>query len=173
MYRHAVLSIIALSSLMTHDAAMAAESDYTDEQQQLIAVDKRMQRAFVDKDIAALDGILTDDYILVLSDGSERTKSEVLKDAKSPDSRWEVNDTSGCEVKIHGPVAIVVASLHQKGIDSSTAFDSNVRISDTYILEDGMWRNVHAHASRAVSVKSSVRSNASARARRPSFRAQS
>ena len=67
----------------------------------------------------------------------------------------------------------MVASLHQKGIDSGKAFDSNVRFSDTCILEDGMWRNVHAHASRAVSVKSSVRRNASARARRPSFRAQS
>jgi hypothetical protein len=173
MYRQSALTLIALSSLMTHDAARAAESDYTDEQQQLIAVDKRMQRAFVDKDITALDSILTEDYILVLLDGSERTKSEVLKDAKSPDSRWEVNDTSGWEGKIHGPVAIVVASLHQKDIDCGKAFDSNVRFSDTYILEHCMWRNVHAHASRAVPVKSSVRRNASARARRPSFRAQS
>ena len=91
MYRQTALTLIALSSLMTHDTAMAAESDYTDEQEQVIAVDKRMQRAFVDKDIAALDSILTDDYVLVLSDDSERTKSEVLTDAKSPGSRWEVD----------------------------------------------------------------------------------
>jgi Domain of unknown function (DUF4440) len=156
MYRGVALTVIGLGSLMTHGGAMATGSHYTDEQLQLIAVDKRMQRAFVDKDIAILESILTDDYVLVLSDGSERTKSEVLKDAKSPDSRWEVNETSGWEVKIHGPVAIVVGTLHQKGIDSGKAFDSNVRFSDTYILERGQWRNVHAHVSRAVSVKSSV-----------------
>jgi hypothetical protein len=71
---------------------------------------------------------------------------------RNPETRWEVNETSGWQVRVHGDMAIVVAVLHQKGVSDSKAFDSNVKFSDTYIREDGRWRNVHAHASKAVDV---------------------
>jgi len=56
-------------------------------------------------------------------------------------------------VRVHGDTAIVVATLHQKGVDHGQPFDSHVKFSDTYIRDHGRWRNVHAHASRAVDVK--------------------
>ena len=119
---------------------------------QLIATDKRMQRAFVDKDVAALEEIFTDDYVLVVSSGSERSKAMILAEVNSADTRWEVNESSGWTVRVHGDMAIIVATLHQKGIDHGEAFDSNVKFSDTYIRDNGRWRNVHAHASKAVDV---------------------
>lgn len=121
--------------------------------EQLIAVDKRMQHAFVARDVAALDEIFTDDYVLVLSSGVERSKPMILADVASPDIHWEINESSGWNVKVHGDMAIVVATLHQKGVDHGTPFDSNVKFSDTYIRERGKWRNIHAHASRAVDVQ--------------------
>jgi len=124
-----------------------------DDVAQLIATDKRMQRAFVDRDLAALREIFTDDYVLVVSSGAERTKEMILADVASPDVRWEVNESSGWAVRVHGDMAIVVATLHQKGVDHGEAFDSNVKFSDTYIRDHGTWRNVHAHASKAIDVK--------------------
>jgi hypothetical protein len=111
-----------------------------------------MQHAFVDRDIAALDEIFTDNYTIVFSSGTERTKAMILADVTSPDIRWEINETSGWQVKVHGDMAIVVATLHQKGVDHGEPFDSNVKFSDTYIRENGKWRNIHAHASRALDV---------------------
>jgi len=153
MQRLIAVASLALIGLFAEGAAVGALEHYTDKQMELIAVDKRMQRAFVDKDVAAIDDILTDDYVLVLSDGSERTKADVLNELRSANTHWDVNETSGWEVKIHGDVAIVVAMLHQKGVDDGKLFDSDVRFSDTYIREKGFWRNIHAHASRAVPVK--------------------
>ena len=118
----------------------------------LIATDQRMQRAFVDRDLAALEEIFTDDYVLVLWNGVERTKAEVLREVRNPANRWEVNETSGWQVRVHGDLAIVVATLHQKGVQGDQPFDSNVKFSDTYIRENGKWRNVHAHASKSVDV---------------------
>ena len=138
----------ALAAALIADATAGA-----DETQALIAVDKRMQHAFVTRDVAALDQIFTDDYVLVLSSGRERTKQDILNDVRSPDNHWDVNETSGWKVKVHGDLAIVVATLHQKGVDHGEAFDSNVKFSDTYIRENGKWRNVHAHASKAVDVQ--------------------
>jgi ketosteroid isomerase-like protein len=145
---------VLLPLAATIAAALIADATAgADETQALIAVDKRMQHAFVTRDVAALDQIFTDDYVLVLSSGRERTKKDILDDVRSPDNQWEVNETSGWKVKVHGDLAIVVATLHQKGVDHGQAFDSNVKFSDTYIRENGKWRNIHAHASRAVDVR--------------------
>ena len=138
---------IAVLALLAATSAHAADTD------DLIATDQRMQHAFVTRDVAALDQIFTDDYTIVLSSGTERTKAMILADVASPDVRWEINETSGWEVKVHGDTAVVVATLHQEGIDHGTPFDSNVKFSDTYIRDGGKWRNVHAHASKAVDVK--------------------
>ena len=148
--RKTTAAAIALIGVATAAIAASSASDVD----QLIATDKRMQRAFVDKDVAALDEIFTDDYVIVLSNGAERTKAMILADVASPDTRWEINEASGWTVRVHADMAIVVATLHQKGIDHGEAFDSNVKFSDTYIRDNGVWRNVHAHASRAVDVKS-------------------
>jgi len=145
----ATTATLASLALLVAPVAWASEEDVAE----LIATDKRMQRAFVERDIAALDDVFTDDYVLVLWNGNERTKRQVIAEVSSPETKWEVNETSGWQVRVHGDLAIVVATLHQKGVDHGEAFDSNVKFSDTYIREDGRWRNVHAHASKSVPVE--------------------
>lgn len=147
--RKVTAATIALLGAATPAFAASGTASDVD---QLIATDKRMQHAFVDKNVAELREIFTDDYVIVLSNGAERTKAMILADVASPETRWEINETSGWEVKVHGDMAIVVATLHQKGVDHGKPFDSNVKFSDTYIRENGKWRNIHAHASRAVDV---------------------
>ncbi len=146
-------TFIATATLAAAAAALApahrAKASDTDD---LIATDKRMQHAFITRDVAALGEIFTDDYTIVLSSGTERTKAMILADVASPENHWETNETSGWEVKVHGDMAIVVATLHQKGVSHGTPFDSNVKFSDTYIRDRGKWRNIHAHASKAVDV---------------------
>jgi ketosteroid isomerase-like protein len=116
----------------------------------LIAADQRMQHAFVTRDLAALREIFTDDYVLVVSSGAERSKAMVLAEVASPQVHWDINRSSGWAVRVHGDCAIVVATLHQKGIEQGKPFDSHVKYSDTWIRDHGRWRNVHAHASLAV-----------------------
>lgn len=147
--RKVTAATIALLGAATPAFAASGTASDVD---QLIATDKRMQHAFVDKNVAELREIFTDDYVIVLSNGAERTKAMILADVASPETRWEINETSGWEVKVHGDMAIVVATLHQKGVDHGKPFDSNVKFSDTYIRENGKWRNIHAHASRAVDI---------------------
>jgi len=134
-----------VAALSASDAATAAASADVDA---LIATDKRMQRAFIDRDVATLDRIITDDYLLVASSGAERGKPAILAEVASPDVVYEVNQSSDWEVRVHGDTAIVVALLHQKGVDHGEPFDYSVRFSDTYVRENGAWRNIHAHATR-------------------------
>ena len=136
----------AVAVVLACAAVPAAADDIAD----LIATDKRQQRAYIDRDWEALEQIFTDDYVLVLANGEERTKRQVIDQSKSADSHWEINETSGWKVRVTGDTGIVVATLRQKGSYGGKPFDSSVKFSDTYIRENGQWRNVHAHASSAV-----------------------
>ena len=138
-----------LIAIMTTLALLGATGASASDTDDLIATDKRMQRAFVDRDIATLDRIITDDYVLIASSGAERRKPAILAEVASPDVVYEINESSDWSVRVHGDTAIVVALLHQKGVDHGEPFDYSVRFSDTYVRENGAWRNVHAHASRA------------------------
>ena len=146
-FRQFALPSLLLSCALSQPA-LASGDDVAD----LIATDKRLQRAYVDRDWAVLDEIFTDDYVLVVSSGEERTKAQIIQGASSPDAQWEINETSDWKVRVYGDSAIVVATLHQKGTDHGTPFDSVVKFSDTYIRENGKWRNVHAHASKAAPI---------------------
>lgn len=66
--------LLLTASTLLH-AASAMATDISD----LIATDQRMQRAFVDRDVAVLDEILTDDYVLVLASGAERRKAQIRR----------------------------------------------------------------------------------------------
>lgn len=92
MNRTAAATVAGLALLVAAPVAVA------DAVADLIATDKRMQRAFVDRDIAALEEIFTDDYVLVLWNGAERSKREVIESVRSPDTRREVNETSGWSI---------------------------------------------------------------------------
>jgi acyl-CoA synthetase (AMP-forming)/AMP-acid ligase II len=94
-------------------APVATASDK--ETEELISIDKKMQSAFVDRDIATLEKILAEDYVLVLSSGTERTKAEVLADVASPDNQWEINETSDWNVRVPGNTAIVVVAPERRG----------------------------------------------------------
>jgi ketosteroid isomerase-like protein len=137
-----------LASALPVGSMSVNAAEHADVTQQLVAVDQAMQRAFLRHDVATLDEILTDDYVLINSSGTEQRKADILREARDPEAHWDINETSGWQVRVHGDVAIVVAILHQKGVDHGRPFDSRVKFSDTYILDNGRWRNIHAHASR-------------------------
>jgi ketosteroid isomerase-like protein len=131
----------------------SATATTSNEVDQLIAIDKKQQRAYIDRDISILDAIFTDDYVLITSSGKKYTKNQVIEQLRTPDVQWEINETSGWEVRVRGDTGIVVATLRQKGVDHGNPFDNAVKFSDTYVRENGVWRNIHAHASAPTDAK--------------------
>jgi ketosteroid isomerase-like protein len=114
---------------------------------QLIALDRAMQRAVVDRDAKTFAGFFTDDYVLVSSSGRLYKKAEVVAEITSPDVHYEINESSDVSVRVQGDTGLVIASLHQKGIDHGKPFDYHLRYTDTWVRQGGAWRNISAHAS--------------------------
>lgn len=114
---------------------------------ELTRLDAEFQRAVGAKDVAAVAKFLADDYILVTASSRIMTKQELLKEIAPAGLTWEMNASREVSVRVYGDTAIVTALLEQKGIDNNERFDSPVRYTDTWLREDGTWRQIAAHAS--------------------------
>jgi ketosteroid isomerase-like protein len=99
------------------------------------------------KDVAAVAKFLADDYILVTASSRVMTRQELLEVIAPPGLTWELNASREVIVRVYGDTAIVTALLEQKGVDNNERFDSPVRYTDTWLRENGTWRQIAAHAS--------------------------
>ena len=126
--------------------APAAEDAVMD----LIAADRAMQRAVLERDAAAFADFLADDYVLVDSRGRQHDKAAVVRQLVDPEIHVAVNETGDHHVRVHGEIAVVIAVLQQRGIDHGIAYDSPVRFTDTWMRKNGRWVCLSGHASRLV-----------------------
>jgi ketosteroid isomerase-like protein len=115
---------------------------------ELIALDRAMQRAVAERDPVAFGKFLTEDYVLVDSRGIEHDKAGVVAECGDPEIHVAVNETSDHSVRIHGDVAIVIATLQQKGTQAGRPFDIPVRFTDTWVRQGGRWLCLSGHSCR-------------------------
>ena len=116
--------------------------------EELIAADRAMQRAVLERDVTGFAAFLSDDYLLVDSRGRVHDKAAVLRDLADPEMHLVVNGTEDHRVRVHGDLVIVIAVLQQRGVDHGVPYDLPVRFTDLWMRRDGRWVCVSAHASR-------------------------
>ena len=129
-------------------AASAANRE--DDQKTLEQLDTDYQKAVERKDTSTMARILADDFILVLGDGTIYTKSELLKDAASGDTRYEHQVDSDRTVRVWGDTAVVTAKLWVKGLEDGKQVDYYQWFSDTYVRKPTGWSYVFGQASLAL-----------------------
>ena len=115
---------------------------------ELIAADRAMQRAVVDRDAAAFAAFLADDYVLVDSRGALHDKADVLEQLADPEVQVALNEAHDHQIRLHGETAVVIAVLQQRGTDHGRAYDIPVRFTDVWVRRGEGWVCVSGHASR-------------------------
>lgn len=113
----------------------------------LIRIDAEFQRAVAAKDMAALNRLLTDDFILITSSSRVLTKQDLLAEVSAPELHFDVNVPRDVRVRVHADTAVITAVLDQKGREGTAPFDTTVRYTDTWVRNNGEWRQISGHAS--------------------------
>ena len=111
------------------------------------ALDTAYQAAVKNNDVATMERILADDFVLVTGNGRVYTKADLLKEASDKTVIYERQEDSNRTVRIWGDTAVVTALLWAKGIDRGEAFDYQVWFSDTYVFTASGWRYVFGQSS--------------------------
>jgi ketosteroid isomerase-like protein len=113
----------------------------------LEALDIEYQVAVKRNDVATMDRILADDFVLVTGLGKAYTKTNLLEEARSKRTVYEHQEDSARKVRVWGDTAVVTALLWAKGTEDGKAFDYKLWFSDTYVRTPAGWRYVLAEAS--------------------------
>ena len=114
----------------------------------MAALDTEYQAAVKANDVATMDRILADDFVLVTGLGKTYTKADLLEQARSKRVVYEHQEDSAQKVRVWGDTAVVTALLlWEKGTEDGKAFDYKLWFSDTYVRTPGGWRYVFGQAS--------------------------
>jgi ketosteroid isomerase-like protein len=118
-----------------------------DDLKTVAALDTQYQAAVEKNDVATMEGILADNFVLVTGAGKSYTKADLLNEARSGRVVYERQDDSEQKVRLFGDTAVVTAKLTAKGTQSGKPFDYSVWFSDTYVRTPTGWRYVFGQSS--------------------------
>jgi ketosteroid isomerase-like protein len=113
---------------------------------------RRLEREWLEaghnKNVAAMDRILADDFIITFGDGSVRDKAEVMRRLRvGTRNANEYDWTEDSKVRVHGNTAIVVGRYRYRLREKDKETVSESRYTDTYIKTRGHWQVVASHLS--------------------------
>jgi ketosteroid isomerase-like protein len=118
-----------------------------DDEKAVAVLDTEYQTAVKNNDVATMDRILVDDFVLVTGLGKTYTKADLLEEARSKRVTFERQEDTNQKVRVWGDTAVVTALLWAKGTEDGKPFDYKLWFSDTYVRTPNGWRYVFAQAS--------------------------
>lgn len=122
-----------------------ADQDSPDKQ--IAALDTEYQAAVKKNDVATMDRLLADNFILVTGSGRTYTKADLLEEARSGRIQYEHQQDTDQTVRVWGDTAVITAKLWEKGTQEGKPFDYTVWFSDTYVRTPTGWQYAFGQSS--------------------------
>jgi ketosteroid isomerase-like protein len=143
--RYLGLLLVTVAFLMYSPARGNASG--ADDEKAVAALDGQYQEAVKKNDVATMDRILADDFVLVNGQGQTQTKGDVLKESGRGTIIYEQQDDTNRAVRVWGNTAVVTALLWVKGAEEAKSLDYHLWFSDVYVRTPTGWRYVFGQAS--------------------------
>lgn len=118
-----------------------------DDKEMVRNLDTRYQAAVRTHDVAMIDRILADDFVLVTGSGKMFSKSDLLEEARDTGMVYQRQEDSRQTVRLWGNAAVITALLWAEGTHQGKPFDYHLWFSDTYVKTPSGWRYVFGQAS--------------------------
>lgn len=141
---------VAAASPKTHIPSTPPPSPpRTLDEQTVAALDTVYQKAVKANDVAIMDEILADDFVLVTDRGASLTKADLIKEAREKRTIYELQEEEeGTQkVRVWRDTAVVTTLLRIKGTRDQNPFDYKVWFSETYVRTPTGWRYVFGQSS--------------------------
>ncbi len=134
--------MVALSLAAIHSYAQSGEDE-------VIQMDKKLNKLIMENNSAEAAGIYTEDFLLVTSGGNGKSKKDVVTEISSPELKIQTNETLKVKVRVHENTAVLTGVLIQKGSYKGKEFDVKLLVTDTWIKTESGWKLLSGHASKA------------------------
>jgi ketosteroid isomerase-like protein len=127
----------------------SADSMKDDDAGTVAALDTEYQAAVKTNDAATIDRILADDFVLVHGAGKTLSKTDLLKQARDKQGKYEHHEIEqGTQkVRVWRDTAVVTETLWVKGSENGKRIDQRMSVTETYVRTPAGWRYVSGQAS--------------------------
>jgi ketosteroid isomerase-like protein len=129
------LSITALV-LVTGLAAAVPPEDVT---QTLTKLETDWAKAGLAGDAAALEKLLTADYVYTNQDGETATRTDMISGMKSGSTKYDTFTVGDMKVHAYGDAAVVTGKGSIRGKENGKPIDMELRFTDTWVRQGGQW----------------------------------
>jgi ketosteroid isomerase-like protein len=134
--------LASAAGVMVTIFAAGAAGSRADDEKTVAELDRQFQEAVKNNDVATMDRLLADDFVLVSGHGRTQTKADLLKESSSGAYVYEHQEDTNQTVRVWGDTAVITALLWVKGTASGKPFDYKVWFSDVYIRRANEWKYV-------------------------------
>jgi ketosteroid isomerase-like protein len=114
---------------------------------QIVGLENKWNAAYKRSDVAVMDSLLADDFIITVEDGSTFSKPGYIAHNGNSTVHVEISDMSDVKVRMHGKTAVVTGAYHEKGTDKGKAYEYRDRFTDVWMNNNGKWRVIVSHYS--------------------------
>lgn len=133
-------------------AAVSSLAAPPDDKATVAALDLEFQAAVKRNDLAAVDRILADGFVLISGGGQVMSREALIAAVRDGTYQYEQQDeVPGSQtVRVWGDTAVVTALLWLKGRQGAEHFDRKVWFSDVYLRTPRGWRYALGQVGRQV-----------------------
>jgi ketosteroid isomerase-like protein len=135
--------IAAAFSVATLSAAYAqAQSSGPSVEEQIKKMEMDRAAAVVKGDVAMLEGLTSDDYVLINANGQLSDKAATMNAIKTGIIKLTANDVSDMKVRVYGDTAVVTGKSTAKGTIAGVELKGPLMFTRVYVKKNGKWQSV-------------------------------
>jgi ketosteroid isomerase-like protein len=130
--------ILAIAALVLVSGVAAARPP-EDVAQALMKLENDWAKAGLAGDAAALEKLLTADYVYTNQDGEMASRAEMVAGLKSGATKYDTFTVGDMKVHVYGDAAVVTGKGYTKGKENGKPIDLTLRFTDTWVKQGGQW----------------------------------
>lgn len=107
----------------------------------IVALEREWNAAYKAGDVAKMNSLLADDFIITIEDGRTFSKSGYIALNGNSTVRVDVSDMTDLKVRMHGnSIAVVTGAYHEKGTSQNKPYEYHDRFTDVWMVVEGKWQ---------------------------------
>ena len=130
---------------LTLAATISAPQQKSEIVSKILALENKWNIAYKQGDVATMNSLLADDFIITIEDGATFSKAGYIAHCGDPDNHVLISEMSELKVRAHGNTAIVTGAYHEKGSTNGKPYEYHDRLTDVWMLTDGRWQVIASH----------------------------
>src|ERR1700746_1999108 len=141
------LCVLAAVCLAPFIASSSLAQQKSDAASKVLALEAKWNEAYKRSDIATMNSLLADEFIITVEDGSTYSKAGYIAHTGGGTTAVEISEMSDLKVHSHGNTVVVTGAYHEKGTVKGKPYEYHDLLTDIWMNIDGRWLLIASHYS--------------------------